>query len=1022
MNPRPFVRRQFQFRPWLAATRAFVFLLILLAWCIASRGQPVDVLPVRSGDDAQSLNGEWRFKYLPALDAGADEKFSEPSFDVAAWKTIRVPGHWELQGFAEPQYSSDVPEGLGLYRRAFRVPKEWAGQRVFLRFDGVLFGFTASVNGKPVGEWASGFNPATFDITDTLRPDAENVLAVRVTTRSKGWDFDTMDCWALSGIYRDVTLFALPQTHFRDYTARTELKPDGSAELSLEAVASSAAKVAGKLIAPDGKLAREFQFDLAGDGRGATKLAIEKPQLWTAESPWLYQLVLELKSGGATVQTFRDRIGLRQVTTTDGIFKLNGTPIKLRGINHHDMWPEGRVASEERMRRDLELMRDANINFIRTSHYPPHPRFIELCDEMGFYVDCEVPFIHGHEHLKDTEFQDALYARAHATVMRDKNRPSIILWSVGNENPVNELGLNTGKRVKELDPTRPITFPTMGSHFRDNWQRYPEFVDLYSPHYPSVKTLDALVPQLTRPIVVTEYAHQRGIARSGSGLQDIWEAMVREPRIAGGAVWHFQDQGILRTARDMRSVENGDLMVWLDEHRYFDTHGYYGVDGIVYSDRTPQTDYWQLRKVYSPVQVPERTLAAAPGEQTLTLHVENRHDFRSLAGMKLSWALRRNGASLQDGSISLNAKARETETVSLAVKLPEELGDDVFALDLRFADERGKQVHERSIQLTTGAENGKRSSALQKSLPAAEPVLETTDAAFVVRHAKWRLTLDRATGQLSIADANGAALLSAFGPHTGRKLLINDLGKQRDGETKLWQGELLREVADLKTSAEKTADGILLKVGGRYPRPGFPEQAVEGECEWNVRPSGALKVSYRYKPVDAKDSMVETGLAFSVPAALSEFRWLGQGPYAGYPGKDRLNEFGIFHLNREDLYFPGNRRGVELAFLSTPGGAGLLLTGDEMTVSVEHRGDATLFSHIASSSEKGAKDKDSKDKDTGENVANKASFSASSVKSISGKFTLVPLGDKWPASLQRWFGKPGAATPAQPRFFRTYDE
>ena len=994
------------------------FVVSLIASLIVARAQPVDVVPVRLAAGALSLAGVWSFKYLPTSEAKADERFLDPAFNVAEWKTIKVPGHWELQGFAQPKYADDLAEGLGLYRRTFRVAQEWSGQRVFLRFDGVLYGFTAWVNGRKIGEWASGFNPVTFDVTDALRLDgAENVLAVRVSTRSRGWAFDTMDCWSLSGIYRDVTLFALPAIHVADYTMRTELKPGGAAELTLEWLATGTANVVGQLLAPDGTLVQDFKCTLAGDGHGASKLVIEHPQLWTAESPWLYRVEFDLKSGDTTQQHVTDRVGLRQVSIDNGVLKLNGTPIKLRGIDHHDIWPEeGRVATEARMRRDLELMRAANINFLRTSHYPPHPRFIELCDELGIYVDCEVPFIHGRKNLLDPSFQDALLTRARATVMRDKNRPSIILWSVGNENHVNELGLNAGRRVKQLDPTRPITFPTMGSYFQTNYQEYPEFVDLYSPHYPSAGTVKDYSERLTRPIVVTEYAHQRGLARGGQGVQDIWEAMYRAPRVAGGAVWMFQDQGILRTAADLKSVPNGDLMVWLDEHRYYDTNGYYGVDGIVFSDRTPQADYWQVRKVYSPVQITERSLHVSPGAGAVELHVENRFDFRALAGIKLAWSINVNRDSIARGLLPLRAGPHEVELVTIPVTLPDESNGNIVTLELRCLDEAERSFYERSIELAAGGTMS-RWAALKSTLPPGELTLEVSDALISVRNQNYSIRLDRQSGQLSILDSTGAAIVSAVGPHTARKLTINDLGKNREGEATHWGGELLREVTHLATEAKQTADGVLVSVGGIYHRPGSAKEAIEGECRLRLTRSGTIEVSYHYVPVAASGAMVEAGLAFAVPPTQSEFRWIGQGPYAGYPGKDRLNEFGIFHLNHDDLYFPGNRRGVELASLASLAGPGIMVAGEGMTVSVEKRPNETLFSHIAL-----VAGQRSDLSGSGENVENTTEIKAASIKSISGKFTLIPLNKDWPKPMLSWFGPAQLKVNPFNPFLRVYDQ
>jgi beta-galactosidase len=295
--------------------------------------------------------------------------------------------------------------------------------------------------------------------------------------------------------------------------------------------------------------------------------------------------------------------------------------------------------------------------------------------------------------------------------------------------------------------------------------------------------------------------------------------------------------------------------------------------------------------------------------------------------------------------------------------------------------------------------------------------LDIPDTAISVRHPRYQFKLQRRSAECSLTDASGTTLVSAVGPHVGRVLTINDLGKQRQGEKTHWRGELLREVTGLKTAAQKTSDGVLVTVSGTYPRPGFPEEAVEGEYRLLFKNSGAAEVKYKYLPVGATGSFVEGGLAFSVPAAQSEFRWLGQGPYAGYPGKDRLNEFGLFHLSREDQYFPGNRRKVEVAFLADPSGAGVLLAGTNMTVTVDYLHGTTIFSHVGLLP---GQPSDSKNK--GENVENKSEIKATSVKSISGKFTLLPLATDWPAVLTNWFGRPGERAEIRKRYFHSYDQ
>ncbi|HWW76862.1 MAG TPA: glycoside hydrolase family 2 TIM barrel-domain containing protein, partial [Pyrinomonadaceae bacterium] len=540
---------------------AFALALFTLAALATVRGvaaAPINVYPARAEGFNASLNGEWLFKYTPALDAGTDEGFSAPAFDASAWKTIRVPSNWELQGFAEPHYALDLKDGLGLYRRTFRVPAAWlGGRRVCLRFEGVAFGFEAWVNGVKVGaSTASAYNPHTFDITGALRPgaNAENVLAVRVTTKPLGYEFDVNDDWALSGIYRDVTLFSVPETYVQDIATRTTLAADGAADLHVAVVVNGpGVEVRGRLLAPGVVTVREFELRQV-NGRYEAVVRVARPLLWTAETPSLYRLRLSLSARGRPLQTIEERIGLREISIVDGVLLINGRPVKLRGVDHHDLAPDtGRAITEDEMRRDLQLMKQANVNFVRTSHYPPNRRFVELCDELGFYVMDEVAIGFGEKHLEDPAYRENILARVEPTVTRDRDSPSVIVWSIGNENPINDAELEAGRRAKELDPSRPICYPKIGSYFAQNYRRIPEFVDIYAPHYPTNAVLRDYARTLKRPTIFTEYAHALGLATDR--IQEQWEIMQATPQFAGGAVWHFQDQGILR--RGEKPVDPG---------------------------------------------------------------------------------------------------------------------------------------------------------------------------------------------------------------------------------------------------------------------------------------------------------------------------------------------------------------------------------------------------------------------------------------------------------------------------------
>jgi len=978
--------------------------LLLASQTHVARAQPREVYPVRSGPSALSLNGQWEFNYTPGAVPAAG---TNPTAATLS-SVITVPGHWELQGFADPVYGTqELPAGTGLYRRTFRVPPGWAGQRVFLHFDGVLYGFDAWVNGTKVGSWASAYNPVAFDVTDAIKAETDNVLTVQVSTRSHGWEFDTNDCWALSGIYRDVTLFAVPAAHFSGFTSRTRLNPDGAATLTVNTNISAPAAVTGRLVGPNGEPAGTLVFASDKPTVAEAVLQLAHPQLWTAETPALYTLELALSSG----QKLTEKIGLREVSIVDGVLRLNGRPIKLRGVDHHDLWPEqGRVATEDLMRRDLTLIKAANCNFVRTSHYPPHPRFLELCDELGLYVMDEVPFGFGEKHLEDPAYAGDLLTRADATVRRDHNRPSIIVWSVGNENPNTPLTIATARRVKELDPTRPVCFPQIGSYFAKSYGDLPPDIDIYAPHYPSTATVREYATKLTRPVIFTEYAHALGLA--ADQVQAQWAIMQTSPRLAGGCIWMFQDQGILRTAAPGQTPDathNLGLAVWPDARHYYDTDGNHGMDGIVYSDRRPQVDFWQVRKVYSPVQITGSTPPHRPGANEMTLQVENRFDFRALTGVTLTWSVLCNGVARQSGKIPLHAPARSTETVTIHLQPVEEAGDDDYAIDLRCTDGKSTDsFYERTIRLDPVAADSSRIYMLAASKPAGTLALEEAVEEIRVRHSDFTLILTRASGEITLRNPAGQVLAGGFFPHIGRRFTEGEFVRAKKERT--WTGAFLRDSIGLEVGATRTADGITLRVHGNYSRPDATEQSLTGEMNLLVRPTGVIEVAYDYVPVNGSGLLLEAGLSLLVPATAAEFRWIGAGPYAGYPGKDLLNEFGRWHLNRADLSFQGNRRAVELALLTNPAGAGVLLGGRDMDVAVERAGENTILSHNAVLSGRGTKF-----------VAPDTLIKAESAPHLAGKFTLLPLAAGWPAPLAAWFGEPGATQPFQP-YYHSYDQ
>lgn len=634
------------------------------------------VLPVTDPMMKKSLNGEWQLKVIKGI---ADSQ-TVPALDET-WGRIPVPGCWEQYGFCTPSY--DKAQALtGYYRTTFTVPEAWKGQQVFIRFDGVLYGYDLWVNGKAVGLWRSGYNTAIFDITPYLsKKTATQALALRVISQFRGSDFDYNDDWAPNGIFRDVTLMAVPKTHISDMTIRT--KNTG------EVMVSTAIANAGK-----GTEVKHEIYDACGEkvaSGNSPRLTVFEPHLWTAETPYLYTLKTTLlqkggpraSSKGRTLQTFEHQFGFRELTIDGNILKLNGQPIKLRGVTSHSTDPVTvKVIDEASILRDMKLMKEASVNYIRTSHYPREPRFYELADSLGFYIIDEVPFGYGDKNLSDSTFYPMLQQRAQATIRRDKNHPSVLIWSLGNENPLTDICVRLGDYVKrELDPSRPVCYPQVGSYFRRFNYDFPKVADIYAPHYPSTSQIADFYQRADRPVIFTEYCHTLGISLEDHDRQ--WDIIERTPGIAGGSVWEWVDQGM--PFRGMKEDGRGKMYgyeerVFTSDDGGFEMYGNKGTDGLLYADRTPLPNYYELQHNYA------RAFVSAVNCDSIStnLTVTNRYDFLNLKDhVAFHWTLTNNRDTVMRGAFSPECEPHSAATYTL--NLPRQSGLSLLQFDIEDA-------------------------------------------------------------------------------------------------------------------------------------------------------------------------------------------------------------------------------------------------------------------------------------------------------------------------------------------------
>ncbi|WP_432993565.1 glycoside hydrolase family 2 TIM barrel-domain containing protein [Dactylosporangium sp. CA-233914] len=603
-------------------------------------GRPIGTCPPRAAFDTDaprlSLNGTWRFRLAPSAAEAADGFWAD-GFDDSDWAELPVPSSWPMHGFGQPAYTNvvypfpvDPPHvptdnPTGDHRLVFDAPGAFTGLGARLRFDGVDSCGRVWLNGVELGVTQGSRLPHEFDVTAALRPGEPNVLAVRVHQWSAGSYLEDQDMWWLPGIFRDVTLLGRPAGGVDDVFVHAAYEPDGHGRLRVDA--------------PPGA---RFGVPELGLHDLPTGVAHDTGPVepWTAETPRLYTLTLTTGSETATL-----RVGFRTVAIVGGILTVNGRRIVLHGVNRHEFHPDlGRVVPPDVVRAELELMKRHHVNAIRTSHYPPHPAVLDLCDELGFWVIDECDYeTHGFEPLgwrgnpsADPRFADACVDRMRRMVERDKNHPSVIMWSLGNEAGV---GANLGRMAtwaRERDPDRPL-------HYEGD--RSCAHVDVYSRMYATHAEVDAIgrgedhVPHL--PFILCEYAHAMG--NGPGGLMEYEELFDRHPRCQGGFVWEWLDHGIRRTAADGRQyfAYGGDFGEPLHD-------GNFVIDGLVFPDRTPSPGLTELAAVYAPVR-----LAVRPGEAT----VRNRFAFRDLAGVSLRWAVTVDGAPVGEGTVQVPAVA-----------------------------------------------------------------------------------------------------------------------------------------------------------------------------------------------------------------------------------------------------------------------------------------------------------------------------------------------------------------------------
>ncbi len=908
----------------------------------------------------KSLNGLWKFNYVPRPEYRPVD-FYKPSYDVSGWKEIPVPSNWQVLGYGTPYYRnagyifqkdfphvmSEPPKNftayeernpVGSYRREFEVPQNWNGRRLFLTFDGVDSGFFLWINGEKVGYSVNSRNAAEFDVTKYVKP-GKNILAVEVYRFCAGSFLEDQDMWRLSGIFRNVTIWSTPGIHVRDYFIKTDLDSkykNATIDVTAKVKNYGTTKgVAQKLIATlfnGTKQVLGAKAEVAvpalnpGEEKIVTlKFPVTNPIKWTAETPKLYTTVITLNEGTKPTEILSSKTGIRKIEIKGRIFMVNGTPIKLKGVNRHEHWPEvGHAITEAQMIRDLEVIKQGNCNHVRTCHYSDDPRWYELCDEYGIWLvaeaNCEC---HGYDGRFDEEptMKAAIIDRNVTNVENFKNHPAVIIWSLGNE--CGGIGSNfvaAENAIKAIDPTRFVHYERFGIN-KDN----PADIDSRMYTNPAQVEKIATDTSYTKPFYLCEYAH--AMFNSMGAIGEYNDIFDKYPTILGGAIWEYQDQG-LWNRRDPKHP----ILAYGGGFGEFPNDHYFIHKGTVFSDRSPKPHYPEMKKAYQWIGISVEN----PDKGIIKIH--NRFQFINLNDYTPLWSLSENGKVIASGKLILPKMAPGTEK---SVKVPYQItnpkpGAEYF-VRISFVQNSDKLWAKKGFEVASEQFKVPVEVASTPTASVNVPVnLTQNEKEVIVKGTDFTLVFDKSQGTFSsIKKGTHEILTNEGGPrlHLWRAAHKNDdMWADRD-----WVKNGLKELkwSVIETVANQVNPNTV-QISVKLKGEGNNNFEVTHDAVYTITGDGEIVVSNRVNSNNPKLVVGRMGVRIMLNKQLDQISYFGRGPMENYSDRKRAFDIGLYNSSILEQLTPyekpmdcGNHEDVRWATIFQKGGTGIHVTSDK---------------------------------------------------------------------------------------------
>lgn len=890
----------------------------------------------------QSLNGKWKFTYV---DKYADRvtDFYRTNLDDKQWKDIAVPSNWELKGFGIPIYTNiayphpknppfiGANNPVGTYRKTFTVPANWDGKEVILQFGSITGCAFVYVNGKKVGMTKASKSPAEFNVTKYLTK-GENLLAVQVFRWHDGSYLEDQDFWRLTGIERDVFLYALPKLTVWDFFVKADLDAaytNGlfSADVDLRQFAGNTTKAATLSVAVQDKAgkpvySKQVPVTLGADSLQTVKFngTVKNPLKWSGEAPNLYDCLIILKDAKGTVLNYTGaKIGFRKVEIKNAQLMINGVPILVKGVNRHEHDDvEGHVPLKEVMLKDIRLMKEFNVNAVRTSHYPNDPLWYKLCDQYGLYLVDEANIeTHGMGAEWQAWFDKAKHpaylpewAPAHVDrtvrlVERDKNHPSVIIWSLGNECGNGPVFYDTYKWIKNRDNTRMVQFEQAGENAN---------TDIVCPMYPGIGSMTryANATDKTRPYIMCEYAHAMG--NSNGNFQEYWDIIRGSKHMQGGFIWDWVDQG-LKTKDDNQQTfwaYGGDLGGFYLQN---DDNGV--ADGLLSSDRTPDPGLYEVRKVYQNVIFTSKNIGGG------NMHIENQFDFTNLNQYAFKWELYLNGEKIKEAPFEVNLAPHAQKDVNLKLPMFKSLPGSEYYLVVKAFTKTATEMLPAGHEIAS--EQFKYAGDYFAGNKPAGTLKVTKDAnKLTFESGSISGEFDLKQGRISRYMLAGKPVLRQFPePYFWRAPTDNDFGNGMPQNMGIWRNAHSNRVVKSVTAGEQTADGVPVKVV--YELTGI---AVPYTIEYLIQNDGSVKVTSSID-MTGRDlpELPRFGMRMQLPGYYGNLAYYGRGPWENYSDRNTAAYVGIYKDKVENQYYKGYIRPQESGYKTDV--RWLTLTGTE---------------------------------------------------------------------------------------------